>query len=146
MKIDKMTIEKLDRLRTRLLLLTTIGFAIWWGMNILQDLTTSVPLKIASTLLGLFASALWIINLIKIVRLGRELKNDSRLTNALSDEFFLHNRAKAFEAGFWTLLITNGIFLALSIYFSIPALLICKVTLYTGVLSVLIASFVYNKN
>jgi hypothetical protein len=142
----KTSIEKLDKLRTRLILLTTMGFTGWWGMNILHDLTTSASFKIASALFGVVASVLWIINIVKVVRLGREVKNDERLRNALNDEFFVHTRAKAFEIGFWTLLITNGIFLILSIYFSIPALLMCKIVLYVGVLSVLIATLVYNKN
>lgn len=144
--MTKTSIEKLYGLRTRLILLTTIGFAGWWGMNILHDLTTSISLKVGSAMFGLLASVLWIVNLVKIVRLGREVKNDNRLRNALSDEFFVHARAKAFEIGFWALLVTNGIFLALSIYFSIPALLMCKVVLYVGVLSVLITTLIYNKN
>jgi hypothetical protein len=99
-----------------------------------------------ATFIGLTAWILWSIALIKMLRLGREIKKDSFLKNALNDELFQHYRSKAFIIGFWAFLLTIGIFLSISTFYEIPALIVCKITLYVGVLSTLIsAAIFYNR-
>lgn len=143
--MENLDIERFDSLRTRLLIWTTVGFAIWYGMNILTDLTTMAAARFFVTLLGLIASVVWMTTLIKLLRLAKTIQKAPNLRHALNDELFLHNKGKAFETGYWCVLITVVIALAVSIYITIPALLVCKIILYVAVLSFLSAAIFYNR-
>ena len=144
--MESSIIERLDQLRNKLLRWFIVGFGAWYGMNILSDLTSNVPVKIIATFVGLTAWIFWSIALIKMIRLGKTIKRDNFLKNALNDELFQHYRSKSFVVGFWSFLITIGIFLSISTFYEIPALIVCKVTLYIGVLSALIAAAIlYNR-
>lgn len=138
-------IEKFDSLRSRLLIWTTIGFAVWYGMNILMDLTTLASARFFATFLGLAASVVWMTTLIKLLRLARAIQKEPNLRHALNDELFLHNKVKAFETGYWCVLLTVVTAMAVSIYITIPALLVCKIILYVAVLSFLSAAILYNR-
>jgi hypothetical protein len=138
--------ERLEKLRFFLLKLTTIAFAIWYGMNIIAGIMDDNALGIIANLVGLAGGIFWIITIIRLVRLGKEIQKDHQAWKALNDEFFLHNRDKAYAAGFWALMMSTIFFTALTIYVDVPALLVSKIILYVGVLSALIATLYYNRD
>ena len=139
-------IEKLDKSRYNLLKWFTIGWAIWFGGFILKDLISNKLILGLIILIGLVGWILFSVTLIRFMKLAKIVNSDSAIKNALNDELMLHNRNKSFIAGYWALIILVGILLVLSIYTDISALIVCEVTLYTGVLSFLISSLIYNKD
>jgi hypothetical protein len=138
--------ERLEKLRFFLLKLTTIAFAVWYGMNIVAGVVGDQFLGTIANLVGLLSGIFWIVTIFRLVRLGKEIRKDHHAWKALNDEFFLHNRDKAYAAGFWALMISVIFFTGLTIYVDLPALLVSKIILYVGVLSALIATFFYNKD
>jgi hypothetical protein len=138
-------IETLDRRRSHFLKLTTIAFALWYGLNIVAGLVKNPSLEVAVTIVGLASGIFWIVSLIKLVRLGKEIHKDSDARKALNDEFFIYNRHKSYAAGFWALIFAAIIFSALTLYIEIPALIVSKVMIYVGVMSALVATLYYNK-
>lgn len=138
-------IEKLDKSRYNLIKWFTIGYAIWFGGFILKDLIRNKLLLGLIILIGLFGWIIWTVNLFRLQKLGKIINSDNKLKSALSDELFLHNRNKSFVVAYWTTMILVSIFLGLSIYTDISALIVCEITLYIGVLSGLISSLIFNR-
>jgi hypothetical protein len=144
--MENLVIEQLDRYRYSLIKWITIGFAVWYATNIISDFVNHPLIKIVATLTGLAAWVVWTVMLIKVFRLAKKINKNGFVQNALNDELFQRNRNKGFIVGFWSLLITTSIFLGITSFVTIPALLVCKVTLYVGVLSALIAIMFYNRD
>jgi hypothetical protein len=140
-------IEQLDKTRFHLVKWLTIGWGIWFGSYILKDIVGSklVFLDILVGLVGFVGFILFFVYLQKYLRLGSKIKH-SRLNRALNNEMHEQYKAKAFLWGFKTMLCTISIFFAISCFYTIPAKVVCEVTLYFGVLSALIAGLIYNKD
>lgn len=138
-------IEKLDKLRFILLKLTTIAFALWYGMNIIAGIIQDPTLEIIAGLIGLCGGVFWIITLIKLVRLSRDIRRDHEAKKALNDELFLYNRNKSFVAGFTMVMCVAVIFSAVTIFADISGLLVTKIIIFTGVVGTLSASWYYNR-
>lgn len=138
-------IEQLDKSRYEFMKWSTIGWAIWFGTYILTDLmkVTEVPVYINwIRLLGWF---IFIVGTVRFLKLKRELNWDNKMKQALEDELHLHNRGKAFQIGYFVVIGLTILFFFLSIYTPIPALMITKLTLYFGLLAVLISKLFYNR-
>lgn len=138
-------IEKLDKARDRVLKWQIIGWVVWFGTFILKDLIVNRPLVLILMFTGLIGWALWIVNLIKLQRLAKKINSDSKLKDALNNEWHRFNRYKSFTVGFWAVVVTISCFMGFSAFYDISALLVCQVTLYLGVLSTFIALFIYNR-
>jgi hypothetical protein len=137
-------IEKLDNERYRLLKWLTVGWATWFGANILKDLINGelIMLEIFIWFVGF---VVFIINLQKYIRLASKVKN-SRLRNALNNEMHQIYKYKSVYVGFNVVLATVILFFILSLFQQIPAKSVCEITLYVGVLSSLIAGLIYNRD
>lgn len=140
------TIELLDYSRYNIIKWFTLGWSIWFGCCILKDFINHPIFIGVSTLIGLFCWILWAINLIRLIRLGKIVQADSRLADALNDEFYQHNRMKAMVVGFQITLMASGVLLAISSLFPLSGLLVSELILYVGVLATLIALLFYNRN
>lgn len=143
--MENSLIEKLDKSRYNLIKWSTIGYAIWFGGFILKDLIVNKLLLGLIILFGLFGWIVWTVNFLRLQKLSKIINSDNNLKSALSDELFLHNRNKSFTFAYWTTIILVSIFLGLSIYTDITALIVCEITLYIGVLSGLISSLIFNR-
>jgi hypothetical protein len=139
-------IEQLDQLRYRLLKWSTISWAIWYGTFILKDVIHNHVIMAIVVLIGLPAWLIWTVNLLKILKLGRELRLDRKLNEALNDELHQLNMHKSYQIGYWVVLSTTTVFLCIAEFFEIKALLVTELTLYFGVLSFLIAGLIYNRD
>ncbi len=139
-------IEKLDKSRYNLLKWFTVGWTIWFGGFILKDLISNKLILGLIILIGLFGWIIFSVSLIRFRKLGKIVNSDSDLKNALNDELMIHNRNKSFSIGYWTYSILIGIFLVLSIFTDISALIVCEITLYIGTISILVSSLIYNRD
>jgi len=137
-------IEQLDKSRYTFLKWATIGWAIWSGTYILPELM-NVPDSILmwTRLLGWF---ILIISSIRFFKLKRELNWDSKMKEALEGELHQFNLQKSFRNGYFVVIGITLIFFGLSLFLTIPALIITKATLYFGVLAVLISKIIYNRD
>ncbi|HKJ43757.1 MAG TPA: hypothetical protein VKA27_16790 [Sunxiuqinia sp.] len=138
-------IEKYDRSRYNLLKWFTIGWAIWFGGFILKDLIQQPIILGIISIVGLFGWFLFLINLTRMNKLGKVIKSNEGLKNALADELSIHNRNKSFIIGFWAFVIVSSVCFGLSIFTNISAFIVCEITIYFGTLSALIASIIYNR-
>jgi len=140
-------IEQLDKSRYNLIQWLTVGWAAWFGTFIIKDLIKHelIVVQFTTGFIGFIGFILFVVNLQKYLRLGSKIKN-SRLREALNNE--LHQLYK-YKSAYWGLFIILGtisVFFITSLFYNISALIVCEITLYLGVLSILIAGLIYNKN
>lgn len=139
-------IEKLDNARSSFLKWATVGYTIWFGTYIVADpfFLPEVPLVIQwIRILG------WLILLVsglRAMKLKRELRWDKKMRGALEGELHQYNLRKSFQMGFFVVMGVTAVFLMLSLFYAIPALLVTKVILYLGGLAVLISKMFYNRD
>ena len=100
----------------------------------------------AASTVGLMGWIIFSINLIQFLKLKRELNWDPKAKEALNDELHQLNMHKSFQIGYWAVLTTTAVFLGFAEFLEIKALLVTEVTLYLGVLSVLISGLIYNRD
>ena len=137
-------IEQLDKSRYDFLKWATIGWAIWSGTYILPELM-DVPDEILkwTRLLGWM---ILIISSIRFFKLKRELNWDNKMKEALEGELHQFNLSKSFRNGYFVVIGITVIFFSFALFYTIPALIITKTTLYFGILTVLISKIIYNRD
>lgn len=138
-------IEKLDKSRYDFMKWCTIGWTIWFGTYILTDFIHSPEAYGFITWIRLLGWIILIVSTIRFLKLKRELNWDNKMKEALDDELHLHNRIKSFQIGYFVVIGLTLIFFVLALYTAIPALMITKLTLYFGVLAVLISKLIFNR-
>jgi hypothetical protein len=140
-------IEKLEKSRYNLLTWTTIGWGIWYGTFILRDVIDNSAIIQIAFWIGLIGWIIFIINLIKVLKLQRELKLlDKKTRAALNDELHQLNLHKSYQFGFLMVLSVTVVFVALTPFLQISAQLVTKIILYFAVLSFLVAGIIYNRD
>jgi len=146
--MENSLIEQFDKARYNMSKWFTIGWAIWFGSNIIQDYLLAINrlLFIFVVLAGLVGSIFFSIYLIKFTKLNGKINADRKLKEALNNEMIRFYTYKSFSIGFGAFAVTIACFLAISAFYSISALLVCKITLYLGMLSALVANLIYNRN
>lgn len=144
--METSTIEKLEKTRYNLLKWLTIGWAIWFGTFILKDSVQNQMIIGAASTIGLIGWIIFVINLIQFLKLKRELRWDKKAQEALNDELHQLNMHKSFQIGFWAVLLTTSVFLGISEFVELKALLVTEIILYFGVISVLISGLIYNRD
>ena len=138
-------IEKYDKLRYNTVKWFTVGWTLWFGGFILKDFVINKLVLIFIIITGLIGWIIYAITLIRLIKIGKIINSDSKLKVALNDEFMAHNRNKSFFIGFCSIIILVAIFMILSVFTELKALIVCEITLYVGVLSALVSSLLYNR-
>jgi hypothetical protein len=138
-------IEQLDKSRYSLIKWLTAGWTVWFGSFIIKDLIDSKVIVGTMLVAGLIAWVLFTISLVKFLLLGKKIRSDGKLKNALNNEWHQLLRYKTSFWGFLTVIATISIFLVISLFHELPALIVCEVTLFLGILSALIAGLLYNR-
>jgi hypothetical protein len=115
-------IEKLNNSRYNLTKWLTIGWSLWVGTYILKDFIQFRLILATLVWVGLIGWTVFIINLIKYMKLKREVKPDVLLREALNDELIQLNRYKSFFLGFWVTIAVIGVFFSISLFNPISAL------------------------
>ena len=143
--MESSLIEKFDKERYPVIKLSTIGCAIWFGSLILQDLIINKSIVLIVILVGLIGWIFFTVGLIKLLKLTRKINSNCILKEALSNEMYRLYTYKSAFVGFCAVLITGVCLYVISIFYDIPALLVCKFILFFGCLAAFIATLVYNK-
>jgi len=139
-------IEYLDKSRYNLLKWTTIGWAIWFATIISYNFIKGHIIVSIAYWMGLLGSAIFVINLIRFLKLKRFLLWNNRLKEALENEFHLLNLHKSYQIGYWVVIGITVLFLFISSFTTVSALLVTELTLYFGVLAVLVSGLIYNRD
>jgi hypothetical protein len=130
-------IEDHDRLRGHMLLGALVGFAVWQGATIANELlaptTTPRSMRITLVVISLAGGAYWSFYLFKILRWGRHISTDAAVATALNDERTELNRLKAFRLAFFAVMLTQLIVMIASLFFlTIPAMISAQLTILVG--------------
>ena len=139
-------IEKLAKSRYNLLKWTTVGWGIWYGTFILKDVIENRIIIQIAFWIGLLGWIIFAINMVKVLKLQRELKWDQKAREALNDELHQLNLHKSYQFGFWMVLSVTVVLVALTPFVQISSQIATKIILYFAVLSFLIAGLIYNRD
>jgi len=140
-------IEKADKERYLVIQLVTIGWAIWFGSQIIQDLVSNIAVELIVVFIGFLGFILFLVGLIKQFKLKRKINSSRILKEALANnEMYRLYILKSTLVGFWTAIITTVCLLVTSTFYDISASLACKIILFFCCLSYFIATLVYNKD
>ncbi|MGE5394112.1 MAG: hypothetical protein ACM3P1_05160 [Candidatus Saccharibacteria bacterium] len=138
-------IEKLDKSRYNLMKWITIGWGIWYatiiGNNVIHG---HIIIQIAFWL-GLLGNAIFIVNLIKYLKLRKKLKRNPKLREALEDELHHFNIHKSYVFSYWTVIGVTGFLIIIGNLVSLSSLLTAELILYFGILSFFCSSLYYNR-
>jgi hypothetical protein len=137
-------IEQLDKSRYDFLKWATIGWTIWSGTYIVTELVI-VP-ELVLTWTRLLGWTILIISAIRFLKLKRELNRDNKMKDALEGELHRYNLSKSFRNGYFVVIGITILFFSFSLFYTISALIITKVTLYFGILAVLLSKIIYNRD
>jgi hypothetical protein len=137
-------IEKYDKSRTKILIGIAIGWSIYYGIFILNDVIHNVVVMAILNIIGLIGLALYMYGLIKMIQIKRKLKNDPVLQSALNNEWIILNRRKAYAVGFWTMLISVTLGLLLVVFINIPAKIILELILFVGIMALILTFIILN--
>ena len=138
-------IEKLDIAKSSFLKWATIGWSIYFGTYIITDLFRVPELPDVLTWVRLLGWLILIVSAIRFFKLKRELKWDRKMKKALEGEFHLYNLRRSFQNGYFVVIGTTAIFFLVSLFYTVPVLLVTKVILYFGTLAVMISKIIYNR-
>jgi len=146
--MESSIIEQYDRLRYNIGKGFTITFTLYYGFYIYSSnfQIENRILKIAVIILALATWIIWTIYLIKFIRLGKMLKHNDEVNDALNNELIQHYRLKSAFVGLVATMISIGVLLGITSFVQIPGKLVCEILLYVIVSSPLIAFLMYNKN
>jgi hypothetical protein len=139
-------IEQYDKSRYSMMKWLTIGWAVWYGSFISKDLINNRIILVILFIAGSIGWILFAVNLIRYIRLGKKVNSDSTLKEALNNEMHQLYMYKSFYFGFWIFMATTGIFIVVASFHQLPALIVCEVTLFFGILSSFIAWLVLNRD
>jgi len=139
-------IEKLDNARNSFLKWATIGYVIWFGTYIVADAFFMSEVPSVVQWIRILGWLILLVSGLRALKLKRELNWDKKMKGALEGELHQHNLRKSFQMGFFVVMGVTAVFLMLSLFYTIPSLLVTKVILYLGGLAVLISKIIYNRD
>jgi hypothetical protein len=139
-------IEKLEKTRYDLLKWLTIGWAIWFGTIILKDFIKSPILIGVVSGAWLLGWVIFSINLVKFLKLKRELNWDPKAKEALNDELHQLNTHKSFFIGYMVTIGVTAVFYGISNFINLPSMLVTGIIIYFSVLAALISGLIYNRD
>jgi len=136
-------VEVLEQKRSKWLLIGLIGFSIWDGSRIINayllDNYTS-PIFTGLMLLGWLT---WTVGLIKIIRLGKEMKRNKLFAQILNDELIELNRSKAWRASLIMVGLTQVLIMLTTLFVTeISGILAAELSIFVLCTSA-VAGFIY---
>ncbi|UMB61162.1 hypothetical protein MHL31_02905 [Lutibacter sp. A80] len=139
-------IEKLDKSRYNMLIWLTIGFSLYFGEAILKEFIDGKNILLFVRLLGVIGMVLFLKSTFMSLKIIKQIKQDSKLKQALNNELHKLYVLKSFRIGFLTFLTLIIGFMILSFFKEMPLLVVLEIILYFGMLSTFISGLIYNKN
>lgn len=139
-------VEKLDNARSSFLKWATVGYTIWFGTYIVADPFFLPEIPSVIQWIRILGWLILLVSGLRAMKLKRELRWDKKMRGALEGELHQYNLRKSFQMGFFVVMGVTAVFLMLSLFYAIPALLVTKVILYLGGWAVLISKIFYNRD
>lgn len=99
-------VEVLEQTRAKWLFLNLIGFCIWDGLRIIENYLLERTNPVITGIM-IFGWLIWIISLIQILRLGKEMKKNKQLLQILNDELIELNRFKTWRIALFAVGLTQ---------------------------------------
>ena len=109
-------VEDFEQKRSKWLLISLIGFCIWDGARIIDTyLLENYNFPILTGIL-LSGWLIWLVGLIQIVRIGKKIKHNRRLTQILNDELVEINRFKTWRATLVMVALTQVLIITMTVF------------------------------
>ena len=138
-------IEKYDKLRYHILTVYTISWLVLFGIYIAIEF---MPIKALSFIFipsMLIASVVFTVYSVKLRSFSTKINRDIRLKKALNNEMHIQNQLKSTSVGYCVTIAVIAVLFVANLFYPLSGLLLCKLCLYFGVGSALVASLVYNR-
>ncbi len=145
--MEKNDIEYFDRARFNMKLCYAIGWGLWMGLYILNNLFTDVNdnIKLGMAALFFVFSMIYCVLMIKIIRINKKIQADPDLKAALDNEYYSWLENKAMIVGFYVFGGVSGVMMVVSVIIPVSTYLACLIISYLGVLSTLTASVIFHR-
>ena len=132
-------VEKYSRRRRRLLIGMALAFIVWQvaGFGLIDDFAGGD--RRAVRFVSVVAFFFWAAVLVYLVSARAMRGASASARTALNDELVRANRARAFAAGYWGMLIVTGLVFSVSLFVAIPAHEAVQIVLITGVVAPMFA-------
>lgn len=123
-----------------------IGFCIWDGLRIIDNYLLenhTFPLLTGIMLLGWL---IWLVGLIQIIRIGKEMNGNKLMSQILNDELIEHNRFKAWRASLVMVALTQ-VFIVMTTLFvtEVSGILAAELSIFVLVTSAIVGFLYFNK-
>lgn len=138
-------IEEFDKSRYRLIKWFTVGWMVWYGTFIAKDVINNKPIVLLLVLVGLIGWVIWSINLVRLLRLGKKISINPELAEAMNNEMQKFYVLKSSNIAFAATMATVGVFIGITAFYKVSALIVCESILFVGMSSAFIAYLAYNK-
>lgn len=138
-------IEKYDKLRYHILLVYTISWLVLFGIYTILEYLPSKTLKIIFIPFLLTATVVGCIYSIKMRNMTTKINRDKKLKEALSNEMYKQNILKSCTVGYVITIAIVILLFLITIFYPLSGILVCKLAIYFGVGSALVAALIYNK-
>jgi hypothetical protein len=135
--------DRLDLSRRQMLLGFIIGYSAWQTAFLLdQAWHLPVGLRLALFGLGLVGWGYWVIQLLRMLKLGRMLRQQPQLADALNDEYVQQKRWKAWMVAFCAILVCQAAIILINLLAPFDAGIGAQITILVAVVSS-VGAFLY---
>jgi len=138
--------EVYNKNRRRTLINLAAGFAVWWGTitltSIFPDIRELTWLHMSLITLGLIGCVYWLIHLIRMQKVTKELKENPELSMALNDEFYQHIRFKSFTFAFFIMLLLQALLIIVNVFVSLSSASVLNINILAGVVTPIVTFLV----
>lgn len=139
-------VEVLEQNRSKWLLINLIGFCIWDGLRIVDNYLLGNYTSALLTGVTLLGWLIWIVGLIQIVRIGKEMGRNKQLAQILNDELIELNRFKAWRASLVMIVLTQGVIVITTLFVTeISGILAAELSIFVSVTSAIGGFLYFNK-
>lgn len=143
--MKNLSIDQLDKLRNQLIFWFLIGYVFFFGGYILSDITNNFIVILILAICSFVGYLLFVVNLLRIMKLSKELKRNTKIATTLNDELWKSNRDKAFITGFIISILTLVILYCVTLFYPLEGRKVCEVMMLVSVSAVLILFLIYNR-
>ncbi len=144
--MDAKLIEKMDRLRCRYLLWATVGYAIFNGALLVQQMVPDRNVRLILALLQIPFVVLFFTGLLLLNQNRRKIASIPGMKQALGNELVGFYTLKSLKWGFLATLVSAVVIYMLPLFMTVFTVkTACLTIIYIGVLTTLIAQLIYLK-
>ena len=140
--MDTTIVEKYDKSRYNMLIGATVGWGIWFGLNIILPYVHNKPVKLIIVAIGLMGIVLAVVSYFRMVGIKKVIKKHPELGLMLNNEWVIHTKRQAIAIGYWSMLMIAAIGIGITSFIVVSGFLLMQIVLFTGIQSMLIAHLV----